>query len=363
MNHVESMALWAQLKEAGLTRGEAPAASDVATPWYVRAMLGIAGWIGALFLLGFVAVGFKFIIQSTVVMLMVGALLCAAATAMFRIKSDNDFISQFGFAVSLTGQVLILFGLGKHFSWHMQVIAPLMAAIQVALFLLIPNFLHRVWSATMGLYAMVLAVNSLGLFAYAHALLIGVFIVIWLNEFRYPQHAAPMRALGYGIALFILFILFTPDYYWMSESWWNRHAYSPIGGRLSVWLGTGLVGLALVWTTRKLLSRVGLAAGSRPGRVALAGAVILALVSLKAPGIALATTMLIIGYAHGNRVLTGLGILGLLVYLAHLYYALQFTLLEKSVLLMCCGATLLAVRLALHRWQPAPPDKEGNRRA
>lgn len=363
MNRAESMALWAQLQEAGVARGEVPAASDVATPWYVRAMLGIAGWIGALFILGFVALGFEFVTQSTVAMLAVGALLCVAAILMFRIPSDNDFVSQFGFAVSLVGQALILVGLGKHFFWHIQIIALLMALIQAMLFLLIPNFLHRVWSATMGVYATILVVNSLGLFTYTSALLIGMFMAIWLNEFRYPQRAVPMRALGYGVALFILFILFTPDRYWTWELWWNRRAYLPVGGRLSVWLGAGLVGLALVWTTHSLLSRVDLSAGSRPGQVALAGAVILALVSLKAPGIALATIMLIVGYAHGNRALTGLGILGLLGYLAHFYYALQFTLLEKSVLLMCSGALLLAVRLALRRWQPPMPDKEGTQRA
>ena len=53
MSNGDSAAAWAQLKEAGLVEGEQPQAADVTTPWYVQAMLGIAGWIGAMFLLYF----------------------------------------------------------------------------------------------------------------------------------------------------------------------------------------------------------------------------------------------------------------------------------------------------------------------
>jgi uncharacterized membrane protein len=58
----------------------------------------------------------------------------------------------------------------------------------------------------------------------------------------------------------------------------------------------------------------------------------------------------VLGYANGNRVLAGLGILVLLGYLSYYYYSLETTLLIKSILLMAVGSLLLGVRLALHRW-------------
>jgi uncharacterized membrane protein len=57
-------------------------------------------------------------------------------------------------------------------------------------------------------------------------------------------------------------------------------------------------------------------------------------------------------FANGNRVLAGLGILALLGYLSHYYYALYATLLAKSALLAGAGLVLLAARFALRRWWP-----------
>jgi uncharacterized membrane protein len=62
--------------------------------------------------------------------------------------------------------------------------------------------------------------------------------------------------------------------------------------------------------------------------------------------------VLVIGFANGNRVLAGLGIIAMLGYLSHYYYSLQITLLEKSAVLACTGIALLAARVALQRYWP-----------
>ena len=56
--------IWARLQGFGLVEGELPVLDTNRAPWYVRVMPGFAGWIGALFLLGFVGVGFAFVIRS-----------------------------------------------------------------------------------------------------------------------------------------------------------------------------------------------------------------------------------------------------------------------------------------------------------
>jgi uncharacterized membrane protein len=76
---------------------------------------------------------------------------------------------------------------------------------------------------------------------------------------------------------------------------------------------------------------------------------------LKAPGIAPATTILVLGYAHGNRPLAGFGVIAMIAYLSHYYYSLQATLLEKSALLAAAGIALLIARFAIQR---AWPEKE-----
>jgi len=138
----------------------------------------------------------------------------------------------------------------------------------------------------------------------------------------------------------------------MGRSLWLDRAGAPlIGGDFALWIGAALIGATIVWVVWKLLIREGLTLGKEPGLAAIGGAVLVALVSVKAPGIGVTLVILLIGYANGNRVLTGLGIFSLLGYLSHYYYMLQITLLEKSALLVCTGIVLIAARLALKsRW-------------
>jgi uncharacterized membrane protein len=87
-----------------------------------------------------------------------------------------------------------------------------------------------------------------------------------------------------------------------------------------------------------------------PGRMAnpaLSGAVILVLVSLEVPGIPVGLCIILLGYAHSNRVLTGLGIAALLLYISTYYYSLDQTLLVKSQALAVSGAALLMLRWLL----------------
>ena len=353
MSDADSMALWTQLKQAGFVEGEPPIESDVTTPWYVRTMLGIAGWIGAVFLLGFVGVGFAFVVKSVIAALIVGALLCGAAVFIFRINPNSDFASQFAFAMSLAGQVLILVGLFRGFPSQINTITLLMVFIQAILFFLLPNFLHRVWAATTGIVAAVMLLNSFGLYAYTPALLIAAFSWVWLNEFNFAQRGSLIRALGYGCALASILILLTRGSAWSLQRFWARHEVLSLpSSQLNFWIGAALIGVTLIFVVVKLLAREGVAATSRPGVAALAAATLIALLSFKAPGIGLTLIILLVGYAHGNRVLAGLGIFSMLAYLSHYYYILDISLLQKSMLLMGSGIILLAARVALKRGWP-----------
>jgi uncharacterized membrane protein len=137
-------------------------------------------------------------------------------------------------------------------------------------------------------------------------------------------------------------------YGWMQA----RGGAALFGGKAGAWIGAATCGAVLLWAVITLLRREGVPLASAVGKIALAGAAILALISLKAPGVGPAAAILVVGYANGNRVLAGLGVAALLGYLSHYYYALHATLLEKSVLLACAGLTLFLLRLALLKWWP-----------
>jgi hypothetical protein len=49
MSTMSRETLWARLRQASLVDGELPDPGEARVPWFVRVMMGIAGWIGALF--------------------------------------------------------------------------------------------------------------------------------------------------------------------------------------------------------------------------------------------------------------------------------------------------------------------------
>ncbi|HEX9397165.1 MAG TPA: DUF4401 domain-containing protein [Burkholderiales bacterium] len=345
-------ALWARLREGGLVSGDAPQRGEAGVPWFVRLMLGIAGWIGALFLLGFVGAGFAFVMKSAGASFGVGAAACAAAVFIFRAAPKSDFVAQFGLAVSLAGQALLVFGAVQMFERSIMGIALYVTLQQALLFVLVPNFVHRLWAAWSGALAAAYALFDAGLFAFIPALMTGAFVWLALREFELARFGAMVRAGVYGLALAAVQVAVLHGGLAGMVLGFRGHGLQL--GESGAWLGR-LASLAvLLWAVAMLLRREGLALGSAQGRVGLAGALILGIASFKAPGVAPAVAILIVGYANADRVLAGLGILALLGYLSHYYYSMQVTLLEKSGLLAAAGFALLVARLALRHWWPEP---------
>jgi hypothetical protein len=351
MSAAQRQEAWARLAAAGLVQGDEPPAQVPGSPWFVRVMLGFAGWVGALFLLAFVGVMFSSLFDHAPLALLIGSILCAAAAFLFRWRGDNDFLAQFGFALSLAGQGLLLVGFGNLFDLQTTAIALALAAVQAVLFFLAPSFLHRVWTAGTGALAVVVALANWHASFLAPALLTVAFTWAWLRELEEPRHSEIWRAGGYGLTLAAVVTLFLSDLLSDLALAGGARQEDVLLLALSPYLGAVVSGVALIWAVLRLLAREGVPLASSAARTALAGAAVLALATLAAPGLAPAVAIVVLGYANGNRVLTGLGILVLLGYLSYYYYSLETTLLLKSALLAGIGSALLLVRLALHRWR------------
>lgn len=349
-------ALWVRLRDSGLVVGEMPAAGDASAPWYVRVMLGIAGWIGALFLLGFVGAGFAFVFRNSGAAAVVGVGACAVAVAIFRVAPKNDFVAQFGLAVSLAGQVLLVFAVGDWMDRSTLAVALFVALQQALLLVLVPNFVHRLWASWSGMFAASIALMDAGLFGFVPAVTAAAFVWVALSEFRLARHGPLVRAGVYGLALAAGQVAVLPGSL-LGELFYHHGDHGVALGIPGVWLARGALFAVLVWAVAALLQRERVALASGPGRIGLVGALVLGLVSFKAPGVGPAAAILFVGYANADRVLTGLGIAALLGYLSHYYYSLDATLMEKSGLLVAAGLALLAVRLAMRYWWPENQDK------
>jgi hypothetical protein len=346
--------IWARLAGAGLVHGDLPPPRPAA-PWYVRLMQGGSGWLGALLLLAFLGGTFSFLFEDVAGAFLGGAAACAGATLAFRRWPDSDFAGQLGFAVSLAGQALLGYGLWELLGERLGVVAAAMAAVQVALFVLVPNFLHRVWSAWTAAFAAWLAMLDAGVGPLVPGLLAGAFAALWLAEPELAHYGERTRAAGWGLALATVQF---PIFGWLLWDLPELLAFRlPLLGTWVGWAGVGISALVLVAVVLQLLLRQGHSPATRPGAIALAGAVIVALTTLKAPGLAPAVVVLLVGFAAGSRELAGLGILALLAYLSRYYYALNATLLDKSLLMMTTGAALLLVRLAQRKLCLCPTEE------
>ena len=86
-----------------------------AMPWYIRGVVGLSGWIAALFVVGFVVVGLSSVYsvtESATTLVLIGSVLCFAMTMVKRRWLKSIFIGQTSLAINLAGQLLIIAGAG-----------------------------------------------------------------------------------------------------------------------------------------------------------------------------------------------------------------------------------------------------------
>lgn len=355
-----SASSWASLRAAGLVSGEMPA-SDGAPPWYVRVMMGGSAWLGSLFLFGFVVGVLHFVLQSPTGSLAAGGIACAAAYAIFRNAGNSDAMSQFGLATTFLGQTLVGVGLFTNRALPPSLVWPLFAAFQVLLAAALPNLISRYAATLAALFGITMAASIAGLQPLVPAAIAALCAAIWMNEFRWGWRADAWRAIGFGVASYLLLLEGTRLGGQALGAAFSRSLSGSLFGKgiaaALPWLGNALVGLVLVGTVMALLLRQPRPPGMKASALAVLGAVLLAALGFKAPGLVESVLLVILGYMHANRVLVGIGLLALGGFLSHYYYQMQETLLNKSMLLALTGAGLIGARLAvLALLGPAPRE-------
>jgi uncharacterized membrane protein len=342
MSSLSDRELWSKLAAAGLTVGDMPEAEAEHTPWYVRVMLGIAGLIAAIFLLGFVGMAFAFVMQSNSASLAVGLMAVIAAYAVFRVAQRNDFAIMFALAVSFAGQALLIYGILGFLDRQITSAPPwvAIACIEAILAIAMPNFIHRAASAYGAATAFAYACAFSGADVVAAGVVGAAVAFIWLNEARLGKLNAVVAPIGYGLTMSLIEI--------EGGALTGKSGAMMFGARLAPqippWIGEAFVVAALLVSVWVLIRRAGWTMREPKTLLAFAAAAALGAASFKAPGIACGLMIAMLGFSNGNRVLAGLGIAALLYYVSSYYYLLNETLLFKSGVLLATGIVLLGVR-------------------
>lgn len=338
--------LWKELVSQDFVSGDVPSYDNLESPWYVRLLIGFSGWLAALFMLAFIGVIFEFAFKNNVAGLIIGCTMIFSAYLMLSKKSDSDFSSQFALAVSFAGQMLLVFSLDL-FQWFSPRDAfnwILIGMLQAALAWFMPNSIHRVWSAFAAVIALSIALAVWHIYFIQTTFIMVMVAIIWINEFKWVEYQQKLKPIGYGLTLAALYQASTGIYYIL---FWNISRYKE--SLLQPWVGELLSGLVILYIVLQLLRRQNINIPSRTANMSFIGALILIVASFEMFGITVGIMIILLGYANGNRILTGLGIASLLSFISAYYYSLETTLLIKSQLLLTIGILLMLASWLMHR--------------
>lgn len=336
-------ALWQELIAQGFVSGDMPSHDEVESPWYVRTLTSLSAWLAALFLLGSLGAGFEFLFHNPAAAIVIGSVMIVLAYMMLDKQQGKDFANQFALAISFAGQALIVYGLFDWSNTKNTFVWIVLAVIQSALAFIMPNSLHRVWSAFAAATALSLA------FVSAHTLFIPTSLImlavayLWLNEFNWIEHQEKIKPIGYGLTLALLHQSSTGLYSHVLMDLLSGYGRSVV----QPWIGESLSGMVIFYVAWQLLVRQHIKIPGRVANIAFIGAAILVLTSLKMFGITVGVMVLLLGYANGNRILTGLGLASLLYSVSVYYYLTHTTLLEKSQWLALLGIILLVASVLI----------------
>ena len=346
---MNSEKIWGLLLEKQLVTGEQPENQEAFIPWYIRFIQGFAGWLAALFLLGFMATAFAILFKkpSGAALLLVGVLFSVVAHFVIRAK-NSDFFSQLALAFSLCGQLLVAFGFVFQFKMDLHVSFFLLGVYQLFLAWKIQHYTHRLLTTSFALFALLIALNSFGFYGFSSALIAVLFSFIWLKEIQWKQKRDVWEPIGYGVAITIVF---SSGFLLTGKLLLQETVRSKTG-----WLFTNaemissfLISLVFLNLVLVLLKENKVSVQSRTGLISLVAAALLALVSFKIYGISTGILVTVLGFARQRKALITLGGLAVIAFFSWYYYNLQTTLLIKSIVLLVLGGGLLLVWFALRQ--------------
>lgn len=333
--------LWEKMHRANLTKGKPPIAGTIESPWYVKVLLAFSGWLAAIFLLGFIGVGFEFVFKNSIAAFIVGILMIGGAFAILH-TLKNEFLEHLALAGSLAGQALVVFAIFDVANHNERVVWLLVTLLELPLAIIMPSFVHRVFSSFVAAFAFSLTMTYNGWPYLVSGMIMLLAAMCWFNEFRYPKHMRKIRAIGYGLVLALILLKGGALFGYRTIDW--RTSQTPPELWTRPWLGEVLTAAVTLFVVWYLLKRYGRSISERLSITTLLATLILCAVSLKVQGITVGIVIMLLGFAGSNRVLFGLGILSLLFYISSYYYLLDATLLAKSLNLLIVGLVLLTLR-------------------
>lgn len=332
--------LWQTLHDEKLVTGEEPNIDTDTSPWYIKTLLAFTGWLAAIFVLAFLATAFNGLIENEIALIIFGIIMIFISYNILK-KESSDFVEHLGLAISVAGQILIFIALTMITRDQVILFWTLILVLQVVLILVIPNYIHRFFSAFMATYSFSFLLSFLGMPHTFTPLMLLILAYLWLNEYHFKE-IYKMQAIGYGVVIALLYLHSTALRHQIPFFWPHSGHIIPLW--FAPWLGTVLSAMVAIYVLRHILEQYNKELFSKLGMITMLTVVLLSLLAVKIPLLMVGLFILILGFYHSNRVLIGLGIVSLLFAISSYYYYLKVTLLEKASMLLLVGVVILLIR-------------------
>lgn len=363
--------LWQRLQDQGLMPQTTPLPDMKAphSPWYVRMLLALGGWLAAILFICFLA----FLVFETLQLMttheeagIFTASLPVLLLGRIMLKKDTIFSRHFGFALAITGTA------GISISMFLTLNSPTAICFLLALLLGMVSYLmkhppYTFLAATIGAAVVAFGISSLVVEELAFWQAGSVGNVLYYLPFVW------WAAVSLALAWFCLH-----EKSWRgktvsrnTEAWFFGAYTGMLAGQISslgVWqyfmlpsavLG-GTYGMGLGAALGISYLAVFLSRGRRDmARVGvLLGAAASFVLAWYLPGAALALLGLALARQMANTVMQGFVLVFLLIYMIFYYYTLNVPFAAKSLYLTTSGLALLLLALGLRIWSAKITVKE-----
>ena len=302
-------------------------------PWYVSLVLGGAGWLASFFMLAFVFILFE--PDSAVAASVLGAIMLGAGYGLYSADRDNAFFEQLALALSLAGQLALMYAVADATNSAVAVAA--FTTIQSAVLVrVLPNHFAKLLSTFFACVAWALVVR------------LGVWGENLFDQGRIAVSLAP-ALLGWCLIWLpiavALHLLIEREPQWMASD--ARRIARPALTGLMFALAFG------TWASEPF--------GTLPFRTPPSEVPVNWLTLWPLLGVAAALFAGVCAFRLRHRGMIGVAIAGALLHLVQFYYLLGVSLVVKSYIMLALGGVLLLVaRFVRTRADGPSPAGEGS---
>ena len=318
---------------------------EIELPLYLRILVGVGAALSSVCFIGVLLAAGIVDFSHPASLILAGLLFMAAAIGLQRFSGAEptvigSFFLQTSFAAMAAGKMLFVFGVDTYSrsGWDLSLGILLVTAVAYHVYRL---SIDRFLSSFAVLFSVLINIASYHTLGELRAILFNGFFLAQLAcaavLFTHERIGRDYLPVAYAFALSLCATVLLVAVSQRLGFWSELETFNPVF--MNAFLTGGLIAL-FAWSAGDIDSLK-----QQPLVVASVGAVLLGMVS--APGVLLAITLMILGYARHDKLLLTLGALLMPAFLWLYYYNLDVSLLTKALILTGSGVILLVGRLYL----------------